>query len=230
MRTELGRFLKRDKSIWVLGHESDRGDSYAQALSFRYEVRHFSRYEDYFSALACEQKKPDFSILELMIGDKSLFDIEFSEQVKSLKFHPFIVISDLDDLDVLRNIKSCGPSDFLVKPINKNEIILKVECLLLPHAIHHVNFSQIDMGRLTNREQQILDCFKPFDTGRSITREKIQESVWKGVYVTPKTLDVHIHNLRKKLQGTPVKIRNKGHNEWSLESVDQVVSLKTNAI
>ena len=66
---------------------------------------------------------------------------------------------------------------------------------------------------LTKKEQKLFDFLVLHPEG--VTREQLMVICWKNVSVHPKTLDVHLFNLRQKLElvGGGVSFR---HGCWSL--------------
>lgn len=66
---------------------------------------------------------------------------------------------------------------------------------------------------LTKKEQQLFDFLVAHPRG--ITRDQLMTKCWKNVSVHPKTLDVHLFNLRQKLEavGGAVGFRN---GSWHL--------------
>ncbi len=110
-----------------------------------------------------------------------------------------------------------GDYDFILSPFTREELSLRIMMLLekndpnrLPtQALNgkeikiNPNSLTISMNRetsptLTSREFQIVNilCNSP---GTKIPCKEIMKQVWGKNSVCPKTLHVHIHNLRKKL-------------------------------
>jgi hypothetical protein len=73
---------------------------------------------------------------------------------------------------------------------------------------------------LTRTEELILNYFcKNFD--RAITREEFVSQIWKNSMVHPKSLNVHVSNIRKKLIGTETRIIPIGRGKWKLTQVEK---------
>jgi len=123
-----------------------------------------------------------------------------------------------------------GGDDYLVKPFNIEELILKIRIFLrrsgisvnadLPESIRFGTF-ELDKGNLllrqgekdnllTFREAELLEYFIQ-NKGRLMTREQILEALWGGNdYFAGRSLDVYISRLRKYLSPDPsVKIENR---------------------
>jgi DNA-binding response OmpR family regulator len=135
---------------------------------------------------------------------------------------PFVVFSEVDDLDVLRACFERGAADFIRKPFSKGELLVKIERLLSPRA----DFSEglcdrwlkVDAATmraechgaqsdlLTAKEFQILNLIRTAPRNR-LPRREIVRKVWGEVKVVPKTFDVHLFNLRRKLEPLGVRIQ-----------------------
>jgi two-component system response regulator ResD len=115
-----------------------------------------------------------------------------------------------------------GADDYVVKPFSAPEVVARVRVQLRrasgvvgePAALRHGSL-QLDQqarrvsvdGRdvqLTRREFDLLVALLR-DPERVHTREGLLELVWGSTYLQPKTVDVHIAGLRRKL-GNALKI------------------------
>ena len=73
----------------------------------------------------------------------------------------------------------------------------------------------LSLLELTKIENMILEAL--LKSGREgLSRHELMETCWRDVKVHPKTLDVHLFHLRKKLTDQPIAIVN-GNNRWLLE-------------
>ncbi len=112
-----------------------------------------------------------------------------------------------------------GADDYVVKPFSAPEVMARVGAHLRRNA-RHPPFSEtadpITIGRLsldpdarrasvdgqevelTRREFDLLETLLA-SSGRVLTRDELLDRVWGSRYVSPKTVDVHIAALRRKL-------------------------------
>ncbi|HZU52353.1 MAG TPA: response regulator transcription factor [Holophagaceae bacterium] len=118
---------------------------------------------------------------------------------------------------------SLGADDYLVKPFSVLELIARVKAILRrtrpmekPKALRSGPF-RFDLPRLeATRDEQIMDLtpreFRLLEIlithpGRTHSRQELLQLAWEqDAQPTPRTVDVHIANLRKKLgdeQGKP---------------------------
>jgi len=73
---------------------------------------------------------------------------------------------------------------------------------------------------LTRTEESILNYFcKNFD--RAISREEFVAQIWKNAIVHPKSLNVHVSNIRKKLVGTDTRIIPIGRGKWKITKTEK---------
>jgi two-component system alkaline phosphatase synthesis response regulator PhoP len=113
-----------------------------------------------------------------------------------------------------------GGDDYVTKPFEAAELIVRVEALLRRapvHAgrgVHQIGSLQVDVARkqvtrdgkpiyLSGREFQLLRYFME-RPGITISRGELLRAVWgydAGAFT--RTVDVHVFSLRKKLEDEP---------------------------
>ncbi|MEW6055685.1 MAG: winged helix-turn-helix domain-containing protein [Bdellovibrionota bacterium] len=72
-----------------------------------------------------------------------------------------------------------------------------------------------DFSELTLKEQQLLSLFLN-SRDQSVSRTEILAQIWKNAKVDPKTVDVHLYNLRRKIQNGGIEIRSTSSGRWQL--------------
>ncbi|MEI8157885.1 MAG: response regulator transcription factor [Burkholderiales bacterium] len=108
-----------------------------------------------------------------------------------------------------------GADDYVVKPVDLNELAARLralvrrahgqpqECLtaqdvVLDPAAHTVRRADVPVT-LSNREFDLLQTFM-LSAGRVLTREQLEQQLYSwGQEVDSNAIEVHIHNLRRKL-------------------------------
>ncbi len=125
--------------------------------------------------------------------------------------------ADRDFADALQD----GPSDFLVKPVRRNEVALRARVLVA--RVHPAKFQSdaqafgdyafdVRAARLSIEGKPISLTQKEFDLallffrnlGRPLSRATILESVWsQDTEFNSRTLDTHVSRIRTKLELRP---------------------------
>ncbi len=216
-----------EKEIWIL--EDDKGCQfvYEQTLDHRYKTRYFSKIADFQKALEESKEDPALLIADLMLDDGNFMTYLNTGKDPRLMTIPFIIVSSIDDIDALRYCFMEGAIDYLTKPFKKNELIVKIENIFsgakrtvatsLSNSQKSVLLDGKEIGNLTSKQKQLLGLFLDHPD-RVVTRDDILDNVWGDTNVHPKTVDVHLYNLRRKLHDMGYIIRSEGGGKWSLIS------------
>lgn len=217
----------QNKSLWIL--EDDKGCRfvYEQTLDHRYQTRYFEKIEEFTTALKQQKEKgaglPSLIIADLMLSDGNFLHF-LTDSESDILAIPFIIVSSIDDIDALRFCFKEGALDYLTKPFKKNELLVKIENVLAglkarPAADvtldKRVEIDGVEVKDLTTKQMQLVNLFLD-SQDRTVSRNDILEKVWGDTTVHPKTVDVHLYNLRRKLHGHGFMIRSDGGGRWSL--------------
>lgn len=162
----------------------------------------------------------DGDYYDLIISDIMMPEIDGYELVRSLRDAgntvPILMITAKDAFDDMRRGFLSGTDDYMVKPINVNEMILRVQALLRRAQM------------ISERKQSIGDTVLEYDTftvtfgdkkmilpqkefmllyklvsypGRIFTRQQLMDDVWGyDSESDTHTIDVHIGRLRERLR------------------------------
>lgn len=165
----------------------------------------------------------DREYVDLLISDIMMPEMDGYELVSSLRdsgIHiPVLMITAKDAFDDMRRGFLSGSDDYMVKPVNVNEMVLRVGALLRRAQIIHehrqaIGDTVLEYDSMTvsrNGESQILPQ-KEFlllykissDPGRIFTRQQLMDEIWGLDSETdPHTVDVHIGRLRERFRGNP---------------------------
>jgi DNA-binding response OmpR family regulator len=225
--------IRKPQRIWII--EDDPGSRFVLSEMFdvRYELRihpDLMAFHASWNELAADPSlpAPDLLLADLRLPDGNFLDLLESPQGRALTARVrTLVVSSLDDVDVLRRCFELGARDYLTKPFGKAELMVKVERLLeevIPASGSPVELDPMTLavksadGRrviMTPKEYQILSAI--CDAGsEGISRKEILDRIWNSVNVNPNTFDVHLTHLRKKLLSIGVQIQHVASERYAI--------------
>lgn len=164
-----------------------------------------------------KQFDPELVILDIRLPDRSGF--ELCRLVRANSEVPVIILSaKTDEVDKVLGLE-LGADDFVTKPFSPRELVSRVRAHLRraggnnsgkPNTIvikelkidleSHQVFLKGKLIYLTNGEFQILTLLAK-NPGKLFSRLAILNHLWGAGYVGDgRTVDVHIHNLRNKVE------------------------------
>ena len=167
-----------------------------------------------------QKSNPDLILLDWMLPDIAGTEVcKFVRSNKDLKNTPIIMLTAKGEEQDLLSGFEMGCDDYITKPFSPAELIARIKALLrrssndskemilsygnikLDTGSHRV-YCCDEEAKLGPREYRILE-FLMKNPGRVYSRQQILDNVWgTNVYVTDRTIDVHIRRLRKALSNT----------------------------
>ncbi len=184
-----------------------------------YRVIEASNGED---ALRClEEDRPDLMILDIMLPQTDGWEV--CKRARASSKLPIVMLTARDaEVDRIVGLE-LGADDYVVKPFSPRELVARVKAVLrrvsasLPEEEEKplkVNDLVIDPGKrkVIKGDKEITLTSKEFDLlylmavnkGIVFTRDKLLDKVWGyNYYGDTRTVDVHIHHLRDKLEDDP---------------------------
>ncbi len=182
----------------------------------------FGHFFDFYSFSNYSEVSIDLASIDLILLDINLKNNEnglvFAEQLKNsqIKHIPIITISsNNDNKDIIQALK-IGVNDYICKPLDMNLLFYKINnflALIEPKKVFETvtkvaDFNLIEEENvikykdvpldLTKKEFSILSLLLK-NYNKPVTRDKILEKINKGTITTPRVVDTHILNIRKKL-------------------------------
>lgn len=161
-----------------------------------------------------------FNKYELILLDCNLPRLNGFEIVKRLRAEkittPIIILTVLGELNDKVELLNLGADDYLTKPFAFSELLARVKALLrrppsLKGDILKIGNLELDPDKflvtknniripLSSREFSLLEYLMA-NKGRFLSHQKIMEEIW-GEEADPfsNTIEVHIMNLRRKLE------------------------------
>lgn len=209
------------KKIFVVDDEKDIQEIlYINLTGNNYAVSAFSSAEEAIKGL--ETAIPDLMILDIMMSGMDGFEFcrylrkSSNERIRSV---PIIFLSArTDEFDRILGLE-LGADDYVAKPFSVKELVSRVKAVLRrtesspgEACMERIAYKGIELYpekyelvidgenvKLTKTEFDLLALFMRFP-GKVFSRDNIIDSVrGNDVYVTDRTIDVHIMNIRKKL-------------------------------
>ncbi|MEK3941478.1 response regulator transcription factor [Paenibacillus sp. FSL H3-0310] len=161
--------------------------------------------------------KIDLVIVDVMMPNVD--GIELTEDIRSYIDIPILMVTARgESKDKVRGFNA-GSDDYLVKPFDPIELVLRVKSLLKRYHLTSSSVIQlgavmIDLGNLNvvtaqrTVELKKKECELLFalagSPGQIFTRSQLIENIWGVDYEgDERTVDVHIKRLREKLESIP---------------------------
>jgi DNA-binding response OmpR family regulator len=162
------------------------------------------------------QQEPALVILDLMLPDRSGFDI--LKTIRGFSSVPLIILTARDaEQDKILGLE-LGADDYMVKPFSPGELVARARAVLrragalgeqpaqaqrlgeielIPNErAARVSGQSVD---LTRKEFELLH-YLLVNRGLALSRERLLEEVWGyRYYADARTVDVHVGQLRRKL-------------------------------
>jgi len=226
--------MRRSEMVWIL--EDDEGTIFVleEILGIHYELIIFRTIAEFTEHLEKNNPNPQLIIADLKLRDGYFTDYLSAQEKLNHSFDfPFLVISSIDDPTALRFCFNKGALDYLIKPFKKNELLVKVERLIANHKVSEAaaegtRFEKLTpitklkleelLPLLTMKENLILSAFLE-SVNFSVTKAELHQKGWMKTAVSPKSLDVHLSHLRKKLKPLRVRIVSIEDGVWELQQM-----------
>jgi len=205
------------KVIFVVEDDLAIQELYTYSLENEYECRPFSEGESFFKALSTE--KPDLILLDVMLpGDDGFNILSKLKAEKSTSFIPVIMVSAKgEEISKVRGL-NMGADDYIAKPFGVMELAARIKAnlrkslrgdkLIIENIVYKDIVIDSSKHIITVKNNPIQTTLKEFNLLRLLLenaekvckREDIFEEVWGNSYIgETRTLDIHIKELRRKL-------------------------------
>ena len=168
-------------------------------------------------------EKMSKNVYHLIISDimmPNMSGIDFAKTIRqSDKEIPILIITAKDEFEDKLNSFSAGVDDYMVKPIDVKELVLRVHALLKRAKIN--NEHKLEIGETVLDSNSLAVYYKDEETilplkefkvlfkllsypNKIFTRSQIMNDCW-GIYSESldRTIDVHITHLREKFSNNP---------------------------
>jgi DNA-binding response OmpR family regulator len=166
---------------------------------------------------------PDLVMLDLMLPGIDGFGVLAALRARDPELPVLILSARSDEVDRVRGFR-LGADDYVVKPFSLAELLARVKAILrrsgrsAPPASHRFGDITVDLGTHEVRREGVPVALRPKEydllvallarEGRVASRAELLEEVWRyepDVY--SRTVDIHMAELRRKLEPDPARPR-----------------------
>ncbi|PYE42704.1 response regulator transcription factor [Paenibacillus barcinonensis] len=203
--------------VLIIEDDNMLGDTLSLYLQGEeYEV---CRVDTIWGGLLQLETRPDIILLDLLLPDsKEKHPCALMREHTSV---PIIVISSLTEVSERIRSLTDGADDFVCKPFSMQELKARIEAVLRRYTllksspvVEHDTGISLDLARRTIllNHRRIETTFSEFEImklfvahpGKVFSRYALIEAI-RGIdaYIHDRTIDVHITNLRKKIEDNP---------------------------
>lgn len=182
-----------------------------------YCLDHFDRVN--LALNACAQAHYDLIILDLGLPDAD--GLTFLEKYRKKNSSPVLILTARDGVEDKIKGLDLGADDYLLKPFDQNELQARIRALLRRShgkATHTVEFGPLllDLNSrqvafygqpvsLSRRELNLLEVLLQ-NQGKVMSRFLLEQTLYSwDDDIESNALEVHIHNLRKKIAKKLIK-------------------------
>jgi DNA-binding response OmpR family regulator len=181
--------------------------------------------DDGNDAIAAARTEPyDLMVLDLLLP--GMPGIEVCETLRKESDLPIVMLTARDtELDRVTGL-DIGADDYVTKPFSVSELVSRVRALLRRRELDRAGSAnvvkvgglQLDVSRysaaidgaplrLTTSEFRLVQLLAS-EPGRVFTRDELIRHLWQSDFVGDRrAIDVHISNLRRKLESDPRRPR-----------------------
>ena len=163
------------------------------------------------------------TVIDLIVADIMMPKMDGFELTKNLRqsniFCPLLIVTAREDYDSLQKAFALGADDYMVKPINVKEMLVRVKALLRRAKISAekkimIGSTVLDFEGMTVKTggHEIVLPLKEFTLlfkllsypGKIFTRQQLMDEIW-GIdsETDDRTINTHINRLRDKFENNP---------------------------
>jgi len=169
---------------------------------------------------AFKRLTPDLVVLDLMLPDADGVDI--CRAIRQTSTVPIIMLTaKAEEIDRIIGLE-IGADDYVTKPFSPKELVSRIRAVLRratdpveksEPTVYHAADLELDEVRhevtlrgefvlLTPTEYKILSLLMRY-AGQIVARDTLTDAIWGYDGYSPNLLEIHIGNLRRKLEDDP---------------------------
>lgn len=191
---------------------------------------HIDAYDGRESLEMAQASKPDLILLDVMMPEMSGLDV--CRELRKTMATPIIMLTAKgEEIDKIVGLE-LGADDYIVKPFEPRELLARIKAVLrrtgasenvseeIVYPCLRINLSTYSLeinGKMVEIPKKELELlyFLASNPNRVFSRDSLLDKIWGyDFYGNSRTVDVHIHRLREKLDGISDK--------WKLKTVSGV--------
>lgn len=182
-----------------------------------YSLDHFDRVQ--LALNACMQVSYDLIILDLGLPDAD--GLTFLEKYRKKHTSPVLILTARERIEDKIKGLDLGADDYLLKPFDQAELQARIRALLRRshgNATHSIEFGPLTLNlnsrevtfynqpvNLSRRELNLLEVLLQ-NQGKVMSRLSLEQTLYSwDDDIESNALEVHIHNLRKKIAKKLIK-------------------------
>jgi len=168
-----------------------------------------------------KEKEPDLVLLDIGLPDIDGFELckALRSDVKTKNYPIIMLTARVEDNDRIEGLR-LGADDYITKPYNAEELVLRIKNLLkrakkykengsiinIKGLIIDINKREVQVNKktinLTFSEYQILIMLIE-NLGKIIQKKEINKRIFNiNEEIDSRTVDTHIHSIRKKIKAS----------------------------
>ena len=170
---------------------------------------------------AWKAERPDLVLLDVMLPEMNGFDVLEAIRADDPDLPVILITAKGLEMDKVRGF-GLGADDYVTKPFSVRELLARITAVLRRSRAEKpveetYAFGEVDVDfnrrECRRKGREVALSYKEFELlkllilnrGQTVTRERLLEEVWgkdAEDLPTSRTVDTHIANLRRKLEGT----------------------------
>jgi two-component system alkaline phosphatase synthesis response regulator PhoP len=170
---------------------------------------------------AWRRERPDLILLDIMLPEMSGFDVLRAIRLETRELPVILLTAKGMEGDKVRGF-DLGADDYVTKPFSIRELLARIHAVLRRsqperETVETYRFGDVEVGfhrrECRKKGKEVALSFKEFEVlrllierrGETVTREQLLDEVWgreSEELPTSRTVDTHIANLRRKIEGS----------------------------
>lgn len=159
--------------------------------------------------------------VDLIVADILMPNLDGQGLLRALREHyiatPVLMMTSKSAFEDKKRLFECGADDYMVKPVDLEELVLRIRAILRHYNISNarqlrigdtiLDYSSLEVrapgGTLTLPQKEFYLLFLLLSyPGRIFTRQELMDELWgTDTNTSPRTVDVHINRLRSRFAG-----------------------------